>query len=139
MTLIGATTENPYFEVNSALLSRMPVYELEALSPEDVRALLDRAVQRGELGDAARIDAEALEYAAEWTRATRARAERRSSWPPRPPATDGPRDGRADRGRACRGADQLRPPGRRPLRHDLRLDQGDARLATCRRRSTTWR
>ena len=32
MTLIGATTENPFFEVNSALLSRTRVYELEALS-----------------------------------------------------------------------------------------------------------
>ncbi len=67
VTLIGATTENPYFEVNSALLSRTRVYELEALSPDDVRVLLDRAVERGEVGDAARIDAEALAYAAEWT------------------------------------------------------------------------
>ena len=33
ITLIGATTENPYFEVNSALLSRARVYELQALSP----------------------------------------------------------------------------------------------------------
>jgi putative ATPase len=67
ITLIGATTENPYFEVNSALLSRSRVYELQALSSEDVRQLLDRAVTRGELGDSVRIDAEALEYAAGWT------------------------------------------------------------------------
>src|SRR6476646_8008967 len=48
ITLIGATTENPYFEVNSALLSRAQVYELEALSVED----LETIVQRGaaELG-----------------------------------------------------------------------------------------
>src|SRR5712671_4364595 len=39
--LIGATTENPYFEVNSALLSRTRVYELDRLGPEDVRRLLD--------------------------------------------------------------------------------------------------
>jgi putative ATPase len=43
VTLIGATTENPYFEVNSALLSRMTVYELHALSSEDIAALLGRA------------------------------------------------------------------------------------------------
>ena len=37
LTLIGATTENPYFEVNSALLSRCAVYELEPLSQDDLR------------------------------------------------------------------------------------------------------
>ena len=42
--LIGATTENPYFEVNGALLSRSVIFELKALSMEDVEALLDRAV-----------------------------------------------------------------------------------------------
>ncbi|MBV8940330.1 MAG: AAA family ATPase, partial [Solirubrobacterales bacterium] len=47
ITLIGATTENPYFEVNSALLSRARVYELDSLSFEQVRGLLDRAVERG--------------------------------------------------------------------------------------------
>jgi putative ATPase len=67
VTLIGATTENPYFEVNSALLSRTRVYELEPLSLDDVRVLLDRAVEQGEVGDAALVDPEALAYAAEWT------------------------------------------------------------------------
>jgi len=43
VTLIGATTENPYFEVNSALLSRTQVYELHPLEAEDVDALLRRA------------------------------------------------------------------------------------------------
>ncbi len=47
ITLIGATTENPYFEVNSALLSRARVYELKALEPGDVRVLLERAVGAG--------------------------------------------------------------------------------------------
>jgi putative ATPase len=42
-TFIGATTENPSFEVNSALLSRAAVYVLEPLSPEDLGTLLDRA------------------------------------------------------------------------------------------------
>ena len=47
VTLIGATTENPYFEVNSALLSRAQVIELLALEQEDVEALLRRALERG--------------------------------------------------------------------------------------------
>jgi putative ATPase len=42
LTFIGATTENPSFEVNSALLSRATVYVLESLSPEDLAALLAR-------------------------------------------------------------------------------------------------
>jgi putative ATPase len=42
-TFIGATTENPSFEVNSALLSRATVYVLESLSAEDLGALLDKA------------------------------------------------------------------------------------------------
>jgi putative ATPase len=44
LTFIGATTENPSFEVNGALLSRAAVYVLEPLSPEDLGTLLDRAV-----------------------------------------------------------------------------------------------
>ena len=47
VTLIGATTENPYFEVNSALLSRAQVYELRALDSDDLEALLRRALERG--------------------------------------------------------------------------------------------
>jgi putative ATPase len=42
ITLIGATTENPYFEVNSALLSRCQIYELEPLSEEDLAVLVRR-------------------------------------------------------------------------------------------------
>jgi len=49
VTLIGATTENPSFEVNSALLSRCRVFTLHALSDDDIQALLRRA-----LGDAER-------------------------------------------------------------------------------------
>jgi putative ATPase len=60
--LIGATTENPYFEVNSALISRTHVYELEALSSDDVRVLLDRAVARGE--SSASVDIGALDFLA---------------------------------------------------------------------------
>jgi putative ATPase len=49
VTLIGATTENPYFEVNSALLSRAQIYELHELSSQDVQTLLRRALERGEV------------------------------------------------------------------------------------------
>src|SRR5712692_10262516 len=42
ITLIGATTENPYYEVNSALLSRAEVYALESLSEDDLAALVRR-------------------------------------------------------------------------------------------------
>src|SRR6202012_2433275 len=63
--LIGATTENPYFEVNSALISRSRVYELDALGPGDVLKLLRRAIERGYVGPAERIAPEALEFLAE--------------------------------------------------------------------------
>jgi putative ATPase len=65
VTLIGATTENPYFEVNSALISRTHVYELVALTPADILVLLERAVARGECGPPERIAPEVLEFLAE--------------------------------------------------------------------------
>ncbi|MEM0995898.1 MAG: replication-associated recombination protein A [Bacteroidota bacterium] len=49
VVLIGATTENPSFEVNSALLSRSQIYRLEPLGPEEVRELLTYAIQEDEL------------------------------------------------------------------------------------------
>ena len=63
VVLVGATTENPYFEVNSALLSRAQVYELLALSAEDVERLLRRALERGECGEAA-VDDDAVAFLA---------------------------------------------------------------------------
>jgi len=48
--LIGATTENPYFEVNGALLSRSVIFELKPLSVDDIKALLTRAVTDREKG-----------------------------------------------------------------------------------------
>ncbi|HXY80662.1 MAG TPA: replication-associated recombination protein A [Gaiellaceae bacterium] len=45
VTLIGATTENPYFEVNSALLSRCQIYELEPLSFEEMREIVRRGAR----------------------------------------------------------------------------------------------
>jgi len=59
VTFIGATTENPSFEVNSALLSRAAVYVLEPLSPEDLGRLLDRALAVGAPGLV--VDADARE------------------------------------------------------------------------------
>ncbi len=50
LTLIGATTENPYFEVNSALLSRCQIYELSPLEPGEVEELLGRALADPEHG-----------------------------------------------------------------------------------------
>ena len=44
VTLIGATTENPYFEVNTALLSRLRVFRLEALSDDEVGRIVERAL-----------------------------------------------------------------------------------------------
>lgn len=50
LTLIGATTESPYFEVNSALLSRSQIFELRSLEPKDIRELIYRAVMDKENG-----------------------------------------------------------------------------------------
>ncbi|MBC3870408.1 replication-associated recombination protein A [Undibacterium oligocarboniphilum] len=50
-TFIGATTENPSFEVNSALLSRAQVYVLKSLTDEELKLLLKRAKDEGSLGD----------------------------------------------------------------------------------------
>jgi putative ATPase len=57
VTLIGATTENPSFEVNRALLSRTRLYELAELTEENVLTLLRRALERGECGEAQVQDA----------------------------------------------------------------------------------
>jgi putative ATPase len=65
VTLIGATTENPFFSVNSALISRSRLYELEALGPADVRVLLERAIERGYCGTPGRVAPEAVEFLAE--------------------------------------------------------------------------
>ncbi len=45
IVLVGATTENPSFEVNSALLSRAKVYVLEPLSPDDIVSILEQALR----------------------------------------------------------------------------------------------
>src|SRR5690606_39311238 len=50
IVLIGATTENPFFEVNSPLISRSTLFRLEPLEPEHLEALIDRAVTDEERG-----------------------------------------------------------------------------------------
>lgn len=68
LILIGATTENPYFEVNGALLSRSRVFELKALEKDDIKELVRRAVYDKEKGMGsyqAEIDDEALEFLAD--------------------------------------------------------------------------
>lgn len=66
--LIGATTENPYFEVNGALLSRSHIFELKPLSNDDIKQLLRRAVTDTEKGMGsfkAVIEDDALEFLSE--------------------------------------------------------------------------
>lgn len=66
--LIGATTENPYFEVNSALISRSIIFELKPLEKEDIKTLLQRAVSDKEKGMGAyhaELDEDALEFLAD--------------------------------------------------------------------------
>ena len=66
--LIGATTENPYFEVNGALLSRSIIFDLKPLSREDIKELLRRAVydrQKGMGAYDAEIDEDAMDFLAD--------------------------------------------------------------------------
>ena len=68
ITLIGATTENPYFEVNGALLSRSQIFELKPLSEENIKTLINRALTDKENGLGAfdaDITEEALDFLAD--------------------------------------------------------------------------
>ena len=68
VVLIGATTENPFFEVNGALLSRSSIFELKPLEKEEIKTLLHRAVydeKKGMGAYGADIDDEAMEFLAE--------------------------------------------------------------------------
>ena len=68
LILIGATTENPYFEVNSALISRSVIFQLEPLGKEDIKILIQRAVydqERGMGSYQAVIEPEAEEFLAD--------------------------------------------------------------------------
>ena len=68
IVLIGATTENPYFEVNGALISRSVIFELKPLTAEDIKVLLRRAVtdpDRGMGGYKAVLEPDAEEFLAD--------------------------------------------------------------------------
>jgi putative ATPase len=68
VSLIGATTSNPYFAVNAALLSRSRLFQLEAILPADILVLLQRALddpQRGLGQSGVHVDDDALQYLAQ--------------------------------------------------------------------------
>ena len=125
LTLIGATTENPYFEVNAALLSRCAVIELEPLSDEEVAAVVARGA--AELGaevspDVARRDRAARRAATPAARSRPSSSRGRPQWPRASVARSAAR-------RRCgpQAAAPLRPRRRPALRHHLGLHQVDAR------------
>ena len=112
--LIGATTENPYFEVNAPLLSRSTLFRLEPLDDDDLRALAAaRARSRGRDGRRRR----ASSTWSTWSTATAAPCSPRSRLRSPSAARVAPRDARARRGGARRPGAALR--ARRPLRRDL--------------------
>ena len=125
VTLIGATTENPYFEVNSALLSRAQIYELEPLADDDLAVVVRRGV--------AELEAEVSEEIVELI-ARRAGGDARNALNILELAsTDGARGRGADRRGARRGCGPqasagLRQGRRCPLRLHLRVHQVHARL-----------
>lgn len=64
LTLIGATTENPFFSVNKALLSRCQVIELKPLSTQDIESIIKKAIEEDEILSklSIELDSDALEY-----------------------------------------------------------------------------
>ena len=65
VTLIGATTSNPFFAVNGALVSRSQIFQFEPLSPEDIKCLIERALsdtQRGLGNQNVTLDQEAMDF-----------------------------------------------------------------------------
>ena len=116
VTLIGATTENPYFEVNSALLSRMRVWRLEPLTDDDVATVVRRALDDEERGLAGplgpdggvALDDDAFEHLVGARRRRRAGGAQRPRGRHRPGRGRGhPRRGRP---RHARGSRTSRPP-----------------------------
>lgn len=68
VTLIGATTENPYFEINSPLLSRSTIFEFYNLTPADIRNVIERAIEDRDRGYGVmkvKCDQDALDHLAE--------------------------------------------------------------------------
>jgi putative ATPase len=65
VTLVGATTSNPFFAVNGALLSRSQIFQFEPLSSSDIRSLLERAIRDRNIGFGymqVHVDEEAMEF-----------------------------------------------------------------------------
>ena len=132
MTLIGATTENPYFEVNSALSRRARSTSCAPLEPPSTRSAArprarrsrarDRRPARGRRRGAGAARRRARAATRGW-RSRRSSARSRRARGRRPSGRPRHRRGRA----AAQGA-HLRPRGRPPLRLHLGLDQGDPRL-----------
>ncbi len=130
VVLVGATTENPSFELNAALLSRAQVLRFEPLSLEDLAALAARAEEK--TGTPLPLDAEAratLLDAGRRRRARPARADRGGHGGDA--ARRNARYARAAGGRAAAGAD-LRQEAGRPLQPDLGAAQDGARLRSRR-------
>ena len=124
LTLIGATTENPYFEVNAALLSRCAVVELEPLSDDEIAAVVARGA--AELG----IERLRRRRRRHHPQGRGRRAERAVD--ARARLADGRSGACAARGAPCRrrrpqAPTALRPGGRPALRHRLGVHQVDAR------------
>lgn len=67
LTLIGATTENPSFEVNGALRSRLQLYILKPLEANDIRALLERAIQHPQGLADLKLESQALDSLVAWS------------------------------------------------------------------------
>ena len=127
MTLIGATTENPYFEVNSALLSRTRVYELQRARRRRRRGAAAPRARPRRVRRRTRSTTTRSRSSPRAPAATRAPRWRRSSWPCETARRR--RDaGGAPRTRCSAARSSTTSARRPPLRHDLGLDQGDARL-----------
>ena len=120
VTLIGATTENPYFEVNSALLSRLRVWRLEPLTDEDVGVVVRRAIEDAERG----LAGDARARAAAWRSTTR-------------PSTTSSRSPAATPGRRSTSS-RARLPWRRPRARATTAGRGHAAASpTSRRRPSS--
>ena len=146
---IGATTENPYFEVNSALLSRLRVWRLEPLTDEDVAPIVRRALDDEERGLAGALGPsggvaladDAFDHLVDLVGrrraagAQRARGRRRARGGRGRPRRRWPRlpHPRPRRGRRPAAGPRLRPRRRRPLRHGVGVHQEPARQRPRRR------
>ena len=143
VTLIGATTENPYFEVNSALLSRLRVWRLEPLTDDDIGLVVRRAIDDAERGLAGALGPEGGVALADEPSRTSSRSrggDARVALNVLEGAValaedNGERDDagrvaptpRRHRVRRPAADPRLRPGGRRPLRHRLRVHQEPSR------------